>query len=261
MQSYRWLGRLALSTTSCLPLQDLSSYDGASLGAGGNAPGSSQGGAGANGASAGLAGSFGSAGATAEGAGGETPLVPGDMGNPGGAPCVGLACSADGGPAGSLDGSSPLPPEPAVDASPPLLGCALDEQQGPNGNCYVLAATLLAWPNARAGCQARGTGWDLATVRSAADSAFLLTLLTGDAWLGGADSTTEGTWAWVTDGAEFWLGDGETGTPLNGAFVNWFTDEPNGEDSSDCLRVLATAAWADLECTELRASVCQGPPE
>jgi hypothetical protein len=99
----------------------------------------------------------------------------------------------------------------------------------------------------------------LATVRSAEDSAFLLTLLNGDAWLGGSDTATEGTWAWVTDGAEFWLGDGETGNALNGAFVNWFTDEPNGEDSSDCLRVLASATWADLECSELRASVCEGP--
>ena len=65
----------------------------------------------------------------------------------------------------------------------------------------------------------------------------------------------------VTDGAEFWLGDGQSGNALNGAFVNWFTDEPNGEDSSDCLRVLASATWADLECEELRPSVCQGPPE
>lgn len=262
MQSYRWLARLALATTSCLPLQDLSSYDGASLGAGGNAPGGSLGGGGGdtNGAGAGLAGSVGSAGATGEGPDGETPLVPGNAGGgPNDPPCVGSVCSADGGL--SFDASAPLPPEPAVDASPPLLGCALDEQRGPNGNCYVLAATLLAWPDARAGCQARGSGWDLATVRSADDSAFLLTLFTGEAWLGGSDSTTEGTWAWVTDGAEFWLGDGATGNALNGAFVNWFTDEPNGEDSSDCLRALATATWADLECTELRSSVCEGPSE
>ncbi len=149
---------------------------------------------------------------------------------------------------------------PPVVTPPRPLACTVAETTGPNGHCYVLVATALAWEAARANCQQRGLGWDLTSIRTAADSRFVTGLVDQEIWLGGSDSVTEETWAWVDDGFEFWQGEGDEGQPLNGAFVNWFDDEPNGSTSSDCMRLLDDSSWADLECDELRPSVCEGPP-
>jgi hypothetical protein len=149
---------------------------------------------------------------------------------------------------------------PPPDPEPPRpLACTLAEKTGPNGQCYVVVATPLDWDAARANCQARGVGWDLTSIRSATVSAFLASFVVEEAWVGGSDAVTEETWAWVDDGFQFWQGEDE-GQPLNGAFVNWFDDEPNGSESSDCMRLLIDTRWADLECAELRPSVCEGPP-
>jgi hypothetical protein len=145
----------------------------------------------------------------------------------------------------------PVPPVPAA--------CALDESTGPSGRCYIVVAPALAWDVARTSCQSRGAGWELASIRSEADSSFVRWLIVEEVWVGGSDATTEGTWTWVNDGLAFWQGDA-AGQPLNGAFVNWFNDEPNGDDTSDCLRLLIDATWADLECAETRPFVCEGPP-
>lgn len=162
------------------------------------------------------------------------------------------------------DAASP-PSVVSSDASAPVAdagvsGCAVDEKRGPNGNCYLTVLPTLSWPAARANCQARAAGWDLATLRSGADSVFASALLSQrEAWVGATDQVNEGAWTWVTDGAGFWVGDGLLGAALNGAYINWFIDEPNGADSSDCLRVLIDSAWGDLECSELRSSLCEGP--
>lgn len=173
----------------------------------------------------------------------------------------GSACSATATCAGDEPADAAIAtPDAAVDSGPrlpPVPACLTDETLGPNGNCYVAVAALMAWPEARSACQARGA--DLTTIRSQADADFLKTLPPREAWVGGNDLTLEGTWAWVTDGFQFWQGEGDEGIALNGAFVPWFEDEPNGEDSSDCLRILVDGAWTDLECGEERASICEGP--
>lgn len=151
-----------------------------------------------------------------------------------------------------------IPPEP--DAVPaPLPVCGEDEIAGPNGHCYLLVVAPLTWDAARSNCQRRGVGWDLTSIRSAADSAFVMTLRTQETWIGGSDGSAEETWAWVDDGIEFWQGEGPGGRALNGAFVNWFEDEPNGSLTSDCMRMLDDSRWADFECSELRPSLCEGP--
>jgi lectin-like protein len=173
----------------------------------------------------------------------------------------GSTCSASATCGGDEPGDAAVAtPDAAVDAGrpvPPVPACLEDETLGPNGNCYVAVATLMAWPEARSACQARGA--DLTTIRSQADADFLKTFPAREAWVGGNDLTLEGTWAWVTDGFQFWQGEGEDGIALNGAFAPWFDDEPNGEDSSDCLRILLDGTWTDLECGEERASICEGP--
>lgn len=243
---------VAPSLVSCVPAEDLSSY---SRGSGGGSGGR---GSGADGLQV-----------------SSNPLP-----EPDGGPSAeeepasrDLDASAAGGQ--TADGSAPGTPEGAdtgagSDAGDPVQApaCDVSEVSGPNGNCYLAVATLVSWSDARASCQALGAGWDLASIRSAVETEFWAPRLAFEAWVGASDATTEGVWSWVSDGAQFWSGDGVTGAALNGAYTNWNTDEPNGADNSDCARLLPrtdalpdrNAPWADLECTQLLGALCEGPP-
>jgi hypothetical protein len=256
---------VSASNSACFPLEDLSAY---SQGTGGSGAGVSSGAPGDDEAPTG-GGSQSTSPGSGEGVDNEqgldpdTSIDPGDMsGSDNGAGCGGDCPASDGGSPASSDASSPPADRDAgPDVVPPLgPACALEEATGPNGRCYVAFATLLTWEAARADCRAREAGWDLASIRSRADNDFIDSMLTTESWLGGSDSSTEETWAWVIDGASFWQGEGPAGVPLNGAFSNWFDDEPNGSDTSDCMRLLIDGFWADLECEELRGYVCEGPP-
>ncbi len=197
-------------------------------------------------------------GAGQEGPGPEIVLDPGtDSDN-------GAGCANDCQTPGAGDASAPVPTDAGRDAAvaPPLPdGCAPDERIGPSGRCHIAVGALVSWQEARSDCLARGAGWDLTTVRSRVDNDFVDSMLTGEIWLGGSDITTDETWVWANDGLPFWQGEAPGGGPLNGSFFNWFDDEPNGGQGSDCLRMLADGRWADLECDELRGYVCEGPPD
>jgi hypothetical protein len=144
--------------------------------------------------------------------------------------------------------------------------CGAERSLGPNGNCFLVEARLLSWQDARDSCRAQGEGWDLASIRAASESAFAAELATAEAWVGATDTQTEGRWTWARDGAAFWSGDG-TGNALDGAYANWNSNEPNGGAESDCARVLPrtpmfpnrNAPWADVECSQLKAALCEGP--
>jgi hypothetical protein len=97
-----------------------------------------------------------------------------------------------------------------------------------NGHEYaVLTAENITWTNARSAAQALGAGWDLATITSAAENAFVISLLPASAiqnsyyWLGATDEQQEGTWKWVT------------GEPFS--YTNWFPGEPNNYQDEDYL--------------------------
>lgn len=164
----------------------------------------------------------------------------------------------------------PVPPEPvppvgaggATGQEPPLEPsiCGNERSQGPNGRCFALISTPLPWAEARESCQALGQGWDLAIARTAELNAFLSTLITDEAWLGGTDQNTEEVWRWVDDESIFWRGD-EAGAAPAGAFANWNPTEPNGGGNSDCLRLVSRVGneWADLECELPRSGLCEGP--
>jgi hypothetical protein len=164
----------------------------------------------------------------------------------------------DAGAAPTASDAGRAPPDAAAEAPVPAV-CALDEITGPNGRCYIRVDPPLSWDAARTNCQSRDVGWDLTSIRSEADRSVVHGLITGEVWIGGSDAVTEGTWTWANDGLAFWQGEGAAGQPLNDAFANWFEDEPNGTDTSDCLRLLIDSTWADLECTEPRPFVCEGP--
>ena len=160
-----------------------------------------------------------------------------------------------------LDAGLPAPDDsPATDAATARLPCATAQRLGPNGACFATVASLLSWPDARQACRELGIGWDLASIRSAAANDFVRGLLQDEAWIGAADQTREGNWRWVSDAALFWRGP-DTGGAVNDAYVNWSAGEPNDNRNSDCARIVPeqNGVWADLECLELRAAVCEGP--
>jgi hypothetical protein len=67
----------------------------------------------------------------------------------------------------------------------------------------------------------------------------------------------------VDDDTVFWHGDG-TGTgggAANGLYADWNSDEPNGSDPSDCMRILPSAKWADLQCENTLGYICMGPQD
>jgi hypothetical protein len=158
-------------------------------------------------------------------------------------------------------------PAQAASADAGAASCVSGAVLAPNQSCYLLVSAASSWQDARARCQGQGTGWDLATVRSAGEEAFLLALaLLGtirDVWVGASDLQREGAWRWVGDSGAFWIGTGSTGSRVGNAYVNWNDDgsnpEPNGGEAADCLR-LRVGGWTDSQCTMALASICAGPP-
>jgi hypothetical protein len=100
--------------------------------------------------------------------------------------------------------------------------CA-DDEHAHAGHCYYLSTVALDWDAARADCQARGIGWDLATVTSLAELQFIDTISDVTVFVGARDQATEGTWLWETGAA--W------------SFEPWGSGEPGGGTSQNCLGV------------------------
>jgi hypothetical protein len=164
------------------------------------------------------------------------------------------------------EASAPAPEDPAP-PDPPLVACAEGTTLGPRGTCYFAVSRRLSWIAARQNCRARGAGWDLGSIRSAADNGVVGELITDETWMGASDAALEGTWRWVIDNEPFWRGT-ESGATVNDAFETWNSDEPNGGATSDCARAVPRTppqasgpTWADFECEELLASLCEGPAE
>lgn len=95
-----------------------------------------------------------------------------------------------------------------------------------NGHEYeVITLEGVTWSDANTA--ATGSGWHLATITSAAENAFVKSLLStaendrSHYWLGGTDATTEGTWTWVT--GEAWV------------HTDWWGGEPNNSGNEDYL--------------------------
>jgi hypothetical protein len=130
--------------------------------------------------------------------------------------------------------------------------CAAGETEL-NGHCYFLTTSTQTFTSARATCVARGSGWDVASVETAAENSFISSLVgTTEYWLSGTDSV-EGTFVWGSGGT-FWTG-GPTGAAPAGAYANFVSAEPN--NSGDCMRIVAGGQWRDVSCTSLYRAVCE----
>jgi hypothetical protein len=108
-----------------------------------------------------------------------------------------------------------------------------------NGNHYDFVAGQITWESAKAAAESltfNGVSGHLVTITSSAEDNFLLNSfgLIPNVWIGASDAEQEGSWKWVTGpetGTIFWFGDA-TGVPVNGAYSNWNTGEPNNNFSS-----------------------------
>jgi hypothetical protein len=140
---------------------------------------------------------------------------------------------------------------------PPAQGDCDEGEFEFESRCYTTTDTGDDYDAAAAACAARGTGWRLADIGSAAENAFVVRVIgTGEFWLGGTDRATEGTWVW-SDGTQFWTG-GATGSVVAGQYANWDPGEPNNAGgNSHCLRMIAGGAWRDIDCAQEYPAVCE----
>jgi hypothetical protein len=168
-------------------------------------------------------------------------------GDGGGAPAL---VGSGGGGGASAGGSGPEGP------------CASAAQLGPSGTCYLVISSTETWATGRANCQAKGQGWDLASVRSRADTEFILPLLDEELWIGASDAEREGRWLWIVSGDAFWPEVADAGADAGRVeYTNWNAGEPNNVDGADCLRLLTTGKWADLPCSDERGALCARPTD
>jgi hypothetical protein len=183
----------------------------------------------------------------------------------GGQLSAGASSGGDAGAAGAPDpragaGGAPAPGaggEGGVSAELCTSGVPLDAScHVYDGRRYFYFADWESYAVAANSCASLGMA--LVVVEDVFENDWLQTmaLAQGDEWiwLGGSDQASEGYWEW-NNGVGFWQGYGD-GSPVDGAWVNWLTDEPNG--SGSCLLSIA-GEWDDYDCIEGMAYVCESP--
>jgi len=129
-----------------------------------------------------------------------------------------------------------------------------------NGHYYKRSTQALSWPDAAA--EAAWLGGYLVTIDDAEENSWVwYTLVSG--WIGGNDIETEGTWEWVEDGTDFFVGDYESGAVVPGMFANWSTNEPNDSNDAEDYSEMRAAdgRWNDLGATYTRSGIieCESP--
>jgi len=121
------------------------------------------------------------------------------------------------------------------------------------GGAYSSSPARITWREAMqdAGhrCHNGNTGY-LASIQSKEENDYLLSLLQSDsnfkdhtdAWIGGCDMKSEGTFEWIsgnmlTDGVIFWTGGSpnQGGKGVEGQYNNFENGEPNESGEEDCL--------------------------
>ncbi|CAG0896179.1 unnamed protein product [Cyprideis torosa] len=110
--------------------------------------------------------------------------------------------------------------------------------------CYYVRTEVKGWTEARDACRAEG--FELATIESATENAFVFGLLSDCAWIGLNDRTTEGTYEW-SDGSQ-------------SEYRNWNPGEPRALLSGeDCVVMNCWnygEHWDDCECSVKFHYVC-----
>lgn len=116
----------------------------------------------------------------------------------------------------------------------------------------------ITWSDARDAAASQklyGLQGYLATITSKEENDFIWTKTKGVGWIGASDAEEEGKWKWVTGpekGTYFWNGNG-SGSPVNAAYSNWNTGEPNNSGGEHYAHITfnvgIASSWNDLSNT------------
>jgi flagellin len=112
----------------------------------------------------------------------------------------------------------------------------------------------VAWTTARTGATSstfNGLTGYLANITSAEEQAFIASKVSGLAWFGATDQTTEDAWIWADGpeaGQQFWQGL-SGGSAVAGRYNNWAGGEPNNSGGEDYAHLLANGTWNDYPNT------------
>ena len=104
-------------------------------------------------------------------------------------------------------------------------------------------AQVTDWHTARERCVQ--WGGHLAVIESEEESVFLDENTDGEHWIGYNDLVLEGLFSW----------DGGAG----GDYENWTSNQPDGGETDDCVRIHGDGTWDDMACTALRSYICEKP--
>lgn len=125
------------------------------------------------------------------------------------------------------------------------------------GNFYKYVPVYANFANAQAMANAmtlNGVGGYIAQSNSAAENAYLHSMINASTWIGGSDSAVEGTWVY-TGGAEagqvFWIGTA-SGSAQNGFYTNWINAQPNNSGNQDRIEMQVSGQWNDALAGNLR---------
>ena len=117
-----------------------------------------------------------------------------------------------------------------------------------NGHEYdVVLAPGMTWEQARTAAMALGAGWDLATIGTAPENAFVESILPAAGershfWIGANDLVVEGSFQWVD------------GTPF--AFTDWWGGEPNDVGNEDYLAYdIRSGTWAWNDASNIASTL------
>ena len=181
---------------------------------------------------------------------------------PSGTSCVQSVCrgsdvDAPGGGTDAIDSAIDAPIDAANDGANDgapndgVVQCPTGDSQSPtdSSRCFRKLTTSQPWGGARNSCQA--LGGDLADIRNGQENMVVSNLASGEGgigvWLGGNDQMLEMDWRWIN-----------TGTTVNGGFINWGAGEPSGGTGvDDCMRMDQSGFWFDTDCnTQPRRPIC-----
>jgi hypothetical protein len=195
------------------------------------------------GASAGGSGTAGTSAAAGQSSGGTTSVGGGTnstgglTGLTGGVGGAGTAGSGGTSATGGAGGTGSVP-----------AGCSLVAG-------YVVCPTGATNDVATATCAS--IGMRLIRIDSAAENAWLASVLTNNSWIGASDAAVEGEWRWA-DGTLFWLGT-STGSAQNGLYSAWTFRSPSSNPAGeDCAKLVSSVqTWNAILCSTPLGFACE----
>ncbi|KAL5011088.1 hypothetical protein ScPMuIL_013393 [Solemya velum] len=141
-----------------------------------------------------------------------------------------------------------IPPTPVS-----VWGCNHGFTPVPNHNkCFkVMDDSAMNWTDAVDRCRQYGKHYDVASVNTAIEQAYLITLMKGkvdDYWIGLSARTYLRVYQW------------QDNSPVK--FVNWATGKPGYTWSAKCVSMASAAEtvgqWTNTDCDQTKRLVCQG---